>query len=49
MNRRMQNARRKMLDIHSGKGSLEPVVSQPPFMDQELDIYPGDDATGSSP
>ena len=43
MNRRMQNARRKMLDVHSGKASLEPVVLQPPFMDQELDIYPGGD------
>ena len=42
MNRRMQNARRKMLDVHSGKTSLEPVVLQPPFLDQELDTYPGD-------
>jgi CRP-like cAMP-binding protein len=42
MNSRMQNARRKMLDVHSGKTSLEPVVLQPPFLDQELDIYPGD-------
>lgn len=41
MNRRMQNARRKMLDVHSGKAFLEPVVVQPPFMDQELDTYPG--------
>ena len=40
MNRRMQNARRKMLDVHSGKASLEPVVLRPPFMDQELDTYP---------
>jgi CRP/FNR family cyclic AMP-dependent transcriptional regulator len=47
MNRRMQNARRKMLDVHSGKASLEPVVLQPPFMDQEFDIHPGDDANGS--
>lgn len=45
MNRRMQNARRKMLDIHSGKTSLEPVVLQPPFMDQEFDTYPGDAET----
>lgn len=42
MNRRMQNARRKMLDVHSGKTSLEPVVLQPPFIDQEFDAYPGD-------
>lgn len=41
MNRRMQNARRKMLDVHSGKTALEPVVLQPPFLDQELDSYPG--------
>jgi CRP/FNR family transcriptional regulator, cyclic AMP receptor protein len=41
MNRRMQNARRKMLDVHSGKTALEPVVLQPPFLDQELDTYPG--------
>ena len=40
MNRRMQNARRKMLDVHSGKASLEPVVLQPPFMDQEFGTYP---------
>jgi CRP-like cAMP-binding protein len=40
MNRRMQNARRKMLDVHWGKASLEPVVWQPPFMDQEFDTYP---------
>ena len=40
MNRRMQNARRKMLDVHSGKAFLEPVVLQPPFLDQELDTYP---------
>jgi CRP/FNR family transcriptional regulator, cyclic AMP receptor protein len=43
MNRRMQNARRKMLGIHSGQALLQPVVLEPPFMDQELDTYPGDD------
>ena len=37
MIRRMQNARRKMLGVHSGKISLEPVVLESPFMDQELD------------
>ncbi len=42
MNRRMQNARRKMLDVHSGKTSLEPAVLQPPFMDQEFDAYPAE-------
>lgn len=42
MNRRMQNARRKMLNVHSGKTSLELVVLQPPFLDKELDTYPGD-------
>lgn len=47
MNRRMQNARRKMLDLHSGKAALEPVVLQPPFMDQELDICPGGDNNGT--
>ena len=41
MTRRMQNARRKMLAIHSGKSSLEPVILEPLFLDQELDI-PGD-------
>jgi CRP-like cAMP-binding protein len=41
MNRRMQNARQKMLGVHSGKVSLEPVVLESPFMDQELDTYPG--------
>jgi CRP/FNR family cyclic AMP-dependent transcriptional regulator len=43
MTRRMQNARRKMLGIHSGKVFLQPVVLETPFMDQELDIRP---ATG---
>ena len=38
MTRRMQNARRKMLAIHSGKSSLEPVILEPLFLDQELDI-----------
>lgn len=42
MTRRMQNARRKMLGVHSGKVSLEPVVLESPFMDQEFDT-PGDD------
>jgi CRP-like cAMP-binding protein len=37
MTRRMQNARRKMLGVHSGTVSLEAVVLESPFMDQELD------------
>ena len=49
MNRRMQNARRKMLELHSRKSVLEPVVLQSPFLDQELDIYPGDDNNGTFP
>ena len=43
MNRRMQNARQKMLGVHSGETSLEPVVLQSPFMDQVLDTYPGEE------
>ena len=43
MNRRMQNARRRMLDVHSGKVFLLPAVLQAPFMDQEWDTYPVDD------
>lgn len=46
MSRRMQNARRKMLEIHSGQASLQPVVLESPFMDQELDTYQGDDDGG---
>lgn len=42
MTRRMQNSRRKMLEVNAGKASLEPVVVQSPFMDQEFDICPGD-------
>ena len=37
MMRRMQAARQKMIDVHAGDISLEPVVVQSPFMDQELD------------
>jgi CRP/FNR family cyclic AMP-dependent transcriptional regulator len=47
MTRRMQNARRKMLGVHSGKVSLEPVVLESPFMDQELDTSP--DHAGGKP
>jgi CRP-like cAMP-binding protein len=38
MTRRMQNARRKMVDVHAGKLSLEAVALASPFMDQELDM-----------
>jgi CRP/FNR family cyclic AMP-dependent transcriptional regulator len=41
MTRRMQNARQKMLGIHSGKVFLEPVLLEPPFLDQELNEYSG--------
>ena len=37
MTRRLQAARQKMLDLRAGNISLEPVVAQSPFMDQELD------------
>ena len=40
MLRRLQAARKKMLAVHHGTASLEPVVLESPFMDQELD--PGD-------
>ena len=40
MMRRMQAARQKMIDVHAGDISLEPVVVQSPFMDQELDSGP---------
>lgn len=41
MNRRMQNASRKRIGVHSGKALLQPVILQAPFLDQELDIYSG--------
>jgi len=37
MLRRLQAARDKMLAVHHGRASLEPVVLESPFMDQELD------------
>ena len=37
MMRRMQAARKKMLDLNAGDISLKPVVVQSPFLDQELD------------
>ncbi|MGB9475541.1 MAG: cyclic nucleotide-binding domain-containing protein [Candidatus Udaeobacter sp.] len=37
MLRRLQAARDKMLAIHHGRASLEPVVLESPFMDQEQD------------
>jgi CRP/FNR family cyclic AMP-dependent transcriptional regulator len=37
MTRRMQAARQKMLGVHSGSTTLQPVILESPFMDQELD------------
>jgi CRP-like cAMP-binding protein len=37
MLRRLQAARDKILAVHHGRASLEPVVLESPFMDQELD------------
>jgi CRP/FNR family cyclic AMP-dependent transcriptional regulator len=37
MNRRMQAARNKMVEVHHGSATLEPVVLEAPFLDQELD------------
>ncbi len=42
MLRRLQAARKKMLALHHGTGSLESVVLESPFMDQELDTDDGD-------
>jgi CRP/FNR family cyclic AMP-dependent transcriptional regulator len=42
MNRRMQAARNKMLTIHHHRDTLQP-VGRSPFMEQELDTYPGAD------
>jgi CRP-like cAMP-binding protein len=38
MTRRMQNARRGMLGVHSRQVLLKPLVLPSPFMDQELDV-----------
>lgn len=38
MLKRLQAARKKMLSIHAHGDSLEPVVLESPFMDQEQDI-----------
>jgi CRP/FNR family transcriptional regulator, cyclic AMP receptor protein len=38
MMKRLQSARRKMLSVHAHRASLEPVVLESPFLDQELDI-----------
>lgn len=42
MLRRLQAARKKMLALYHSTGSLEPVVLESPFMDQELDTDDGD-------
>jgi CRP-like cAMP-binding protein len=53
MLRRLQAARKKMLAVHHGTASLEPVALESPFMDQELDTYDGNndpkENTRSSP
>jgi CRP/FNR family transcriptional regulator, cyclic AMP receptor protein len=38
MTRRMQNARRKMIEIDAGRESLKPVILKPASIDQELDV-----------
>ena len=38
MMKRLQSARRKMLSVHAHRASLEPVVLESPFLDQELDV-----------
>jgi CRP/FNR family cyclic AMP-dependent transcriptional regulator len=43
MLRRLQAARKKMLALHHGTGSLEAVVLEPPFMDPKLDSNGADD------
>lgn len=43
MIKRLQSAREKMLAVHSKRLSLSPVVLESPFMDQELDTWPGSD------
>ncbi|MFZ3376689.1 MAG: Crp/Fnr family transcriptional regulator [Chthoniobacterales bacterium] len=41
MLRRLQAARKKMLAVHHGTASLEAIVLESPFMDQELDTGNG--------
>jgi len=43
MMKRLHAARKKMLSIHAHGEKLEPVVGLSPFMEQELDTYPGAD------
>lgn len=45
MLRRLQAARTKMLGVHHGTASLEPVVLESPFMDQEFDTGDGNKDT----
>ncbi len=47
MTRRLQNARRMMIGLHSGAMRLSPVVLESPFMDQELDVPNGSNAIES--
>ena len=37
MMKRLQSARRNMLSVHAHRASLEPVVLESPYLDQELD------------
>ena len=37
MMKRLQSARRKMLSVHTHRASLEPIVLESPFLDQEQD------------
>lgn len=43
MNRRLQAARKQMLSVHFKESTLQPVVLESPFMDQECDDYSCDD------
>jgi CRP-like cAMP-binding protein len=42
-NRRLQAARDEILSLHAKQATLQPVVLEPPFMDQEFDVESWDD------
>lgn len=44
MMKRLQAARKKMLAMHAHGEKLQPSIGLPPFMEQELDTYPGSDS-----
>lgn len=48
MARRLQAARKKMLSVHAHGEKLEPALGLPPFMEQELDTYDGEEGEGPS-